>query len=147
MASWLIVERLVNWKADQENNFQVLGVSKRSQGAFRRMKAGDKLISYIGSRVSVLADVRERVDGNLHVTKRFGELNYDEPYPFYVRTRPIVVLPRNKWIDIHHYLGKLSFTKGRDWRNCFQRSVRSLSSVDSRILLEAISKAQSGPAE
>jgi len=90
MATFLIVERLGNWEVDHKNNFQVLGVSGRGPTMFRQMSAGDKLISYIASGISKFADVRERLDSEVHATRRFGELGYSDPYPFYVKTKSVL---------------------------------------------------------
>lgn len=137
MKYWMFVERLENWKVDEAEGFRRFGIPDRKGRIASQIRKGDHLIFYVSSGISAFSDIREAMTDGTQALRFGGE--YDTAFPISVATRPILVLPREKWVPIKLYLSKLSFTAGKkDWRQTMRNSVRQLECADGETLTHLI---------
>ncbi len=133
MQYWIIVERLENWKADKKDNFTKFGLKNRNRQVASSIEKGDILISYISSRISSFADIREATASGVAHLK--SEDDYDTAFELYVATSPKLVLDRPKWLPVKEIVTSLELTMERkEWASLFRTSLRKLSEKDGRFL-------------
>ena len=134
---WLLVERLENWLRDSQDGFRQFGLPEHKEKLGRSLEKGDLLFFYVSSGQSKFADVREVADAG--VTKRRRGGDYDMPFPWCVRTRPVLTLARESWVPIKPLIGELSFTRGKaDWRQVMRNSLRRLDVGDAERLMSIL---------
>ncbi|PIQ26163.1 hypothetical protein COW64_12260 [bacterium (Candidatus Blackallbacteria) CG18_big_fil_WC_8_21_14_2_50_49_26] len=137
---WLSVERYENWIVDRNSGFTFLGISERKQKIAEKMEIGDILVTYVSSGYSCFSDAREIVSEKPKRSK-FG-LIYDEPYPYFIETKPLVILHETQWVKIHKLVTSLGFLpKEKDWRQVLRNSPKKLSNADGEIILVALNNA------
>jgi predicted RNA-binding protein len=134
---WLLVERLDNWQIDRLGEFQQFGLPNLRRKLGKQIKRGDLLIFYVSSGISSFADVREAVEDG--VSKLGIEGDYDRPYPWRVKTKPILTLPRERWVPIKPLVPSLTLTAGvKEWRQCMRTSLRRLKAADAALIMDAM---------
>lgn len=139
---FLIVERPENWDVDMKAGFVHFGLPERKRTFGQALKAGDLLFGYVSGGLSAFADVRQVVRDGLR--GRSKHLAYDEIYPWLVETRPLVVLPRERWVPVQQLLPELRLTRGQSsWRQLFRVTIREIDEHDGMVLRNAIR--QAGP--
>lgn|SRR5215208_981607 len=135
---WLIIERLDNWAADQENGFSFFGLPPRYRSVSSQMKKGDKVYCYVSSKISAFADIRVVRDAGIKKMKEdSSEDIHNRNFAYYFTTAPLLVLPREKWIPLTRLASALELTKERtvmSLRAVLQTSIRKLSVVDAELL-------------
>jgi hypothetical protein len=134
MAVWILVERLENWLVDEAEGFGRFGLSATAAKRAGEIRKGDQLIFYVSSGISALVDIREAIADGVE-RLRFGG-DYDTAYPVAVRTKPVLILPRDKWLPMRDVAPYLPMFHGKDWRWSMQFTLRKLSDQDSAILIE-----------
>lgn len=134
---WLAVERYENWKTDFNNKFTFLGLSKKKLKSVESMKAGDFIIGYVSSGVSSFLDIREVISDKPQKFK-YG-LVYDNVFDYQIETRPYHVLSEKDWINIHDFIGRLSFLpKNKQWGQTMRNSMRKLNESDAKLIVDSI---------
>jgi len=139
LTHWLLVERVENWRIDEQEGFRRFGLPDQKKRLADEIKKGDILIIYISSGLSMISDIREAtVDG----TTRLGRSgNYDTPYSVSISTKPLLTLPRKKWVRFNELIDKLSFTLGKkNWSQIMRNCLRRLSKEDADIIINAINQ-------
>ena len=137
---WLLVERLENWKTDEQEGFLRFGMPERKRKLAEQIEAGDHLIFYVASGVSKISDIRIAAGGG--IAKLAGAGKYDTAFPFAIHTRPHLVLPRDAWVPFSGLVKKLSFTAAKlDWRQTMRNGLRRLDKEDGLVLENAIKRA------
>lgn len=137
VACWLLVERLENWQRDKLDGFRQFGIPERKEKLGRSIQKGDLLFFYVSSGRSKFADIREATEAGVTKLRLGGD--YDTPFPWCVRTRPVLTLPQEAWVPIKPLIGELSFTRDRiDWRQVMRNSLRRLDVVDAERLMRAM---------
>jgi hypothetical protein len=141
--SWLIIERLENWKVDKTNGFSFFGLSSRHHKFASEIRKDDVLYCYVSSRISAFTDSRVVQDAQIKTTRRATYRDfYDQTFAFYFVTAPLLVLPREKWVPIKELISDLDLTRGRAaWSALFQTSIRKLSTHDAAVLKSRLEKA------
>lgn len=128
MQGWLIIERIENWEVDAANKFAFFGLSERYRKIAAELAAGDLVFCYVSSGRSAFSDIRMVQETGL---KRLKVQSYDSAFSFYFSTKPILVLPRHRWVSIKEVAPELDLTRGRkDYRPLFQTSIRRLTAHD-----------------
>jgi len=130
--SWLIIERYENWQVDFANNFSFFGLSDRYKRSASEIAVGDLLFCYVSSGKSSFSDIRLIQEKGL---KRLKVQSYDSSFANSFSTKPVLVLPEQKWLPIKEVVAKLDLTRDRkDYRPMFQTSLRKLSQHDANLL-------------
>jgi hypothetical protein len=141
---WLLVERLENWLADEKRCFTGFGIQDRKKKLGGEIRKGDLLIFYVSDGISCLADVREAISNGIE--KRPIGSDYDTPYPWWVRTAPVLTLARESWVPFKPLLSVLTFTKDSvDWRQLMRNSLRRLAARDAAIIMTLMKDAYKRP--
>jgi len=136
---WLIVERPENWEADRKNLFKHFGVPESKHKMASQVSEGDKLIVYISGGVSCFSDIR-LVNSDELIRLR-GLTDYDDVFPYAIKTQPYMTLPREHWVTVKDLASRLAFTKSlKDWRQVFRSSMRKLDDVDGEFLENVMQK-------
>jgi hypothetical protein len=141
--SWLIIERIENWKADQKSEFSFFGLPDRYRKTASEIRKGDKVFCYVSSGISAFSDIREvRDTGIKRVKAQSREDIYDTNFGYYFTTSPLLVLSREKWVPIGELGSILELTKGRKaWSAVFRTSIRKLTARDASALRRALVRA------
>ena len=138
MAYWVVTERYENWLIDKQMGFTVFGVSESKRKLASRIVAGDSIITYISSGRSCFSDLREAtVNG---VTELGIKGRYDDPFPFAIRTKPVLILQEEKWISIKDIARDLSFLKNGYWIQAFRASPKQIPEQDGIYLIDLFTK-------
>jgi hypothetical protein len=141
MKYFLIVERPENWAADSKTGFVQFGLPKSKRRLGEQLQSGDVLITYISGGISAISDCRLVTHGGLKHNEALA--NYDDFFPFLIRTSPVTVLPRNKWIGFKSLTSKLDLTRNSgDWRQMVRISMRPLSGEDGLLLVKELELAE-----
>lgn len=132
MAYWVIVETPENWEFDKANKFRYFGLPEYKKNIVGKLRVGDLLVTYV-TKVSCFADLREVVSTELLPLK--GVRGYDSLFPFAIQTRPLIALPRDKWLKTADIKDKLEMTMHlSNWAIVFRQSTRQLSGKDGELL-------------
>ena len=67
---WLIIERLENWEADQENGFSFFGLPRRYKGVSSNINKGDKVYCYVSSGIGAFTGIRVVSDTGIKEMKQ-----------------------------------------------------------------------------
>jgi len=142
---WLAVERYDNWLADKNRGFSFLGISEKKLKLASNIRPKDLIIIYVSSCRSSFAGVLEVLsDKPRRATLR---LAYDEPFPYQIDTKPVLLLAEESWIRIHDLIGELSFLpKDKQWRQLMRNALRPLNDRDAHAIIARINlaKAENG---
>jgi hypothetical protein len=142
---WLIVERLVNWEVDEKNGFSFFGLPPRYKGVSSTINKGDKVFCYV-SGIGAFSDIRVVSETGIKEIKEdsFHDM-YSRNFAYYFTTKPVIVLPPDRWVPLSRLVSKLELTRQRtvsSVRAVLQRSIRRLSRTDAELLTQAIECAQ-----
>ena len=132
----MIVERLENWKVDRDGEFTTIAFPERYIRRLAQISEGDQLFTYVASRVSAFADIRQVV-GRFERPKSSAQAlgRYDSVYPITLPTKPLLILSDDKWIPFKDLSDRLSLTKDlKDWRNVVRCALRELNEEDARVI-------------
>lgn len=134
---WLLVERLENWLRDKHDGFRQFGLPERKEKLGRCIEKGDLLFFYVSSGQSKFTDIREAIESGVTKLKLGGD--YDTPFPWCVRTKPVLTLSQASWVPIKPLIGELSFTREKtDWRQVMRNSLRKLDVGDATRIMRAM---------
>lgn len=134
---WLLVERIENWIQDRNDGFRQIGIPERKEKLGNNIKKGDFLFFYVSSGHSKFADIREATESGM-VKLRLGG-GYDTPFPWCVRTKPLLTLEKENWVPIKPLIEELLFTRGKtDWRQLMRNSLRKLDIEDALKIMRAM---------
>lgn len=121
--------RKENWQADIKRNLELLGVTSKKLPFFKTINPGDKIITYVSSRVSSFSGIREVTSENPE--KSTANLGYDDNYDYCIKTRKLMVLTNQNYVPIKPLLNKLELTSGKKhWMNLLMTSIREISAAD-----------------
>ena len=101
---YIISMRYENFHQIRDDGFSMIGFPKSSLMA-KKLKIGDLLVLYIGSRKSQLAAILE-VNSEMIWE---NDLRWDDFYPIRYKTKPIIVLNPNNYLDMRKIKNGLSF--------------------------------------
>src|SRR5262249_1509688 len=118
--AWLIVERLQNWKVDEENGFSFFGLSDRYRKISSEIAANDLIICYVSGGPRAFSDIRMVKESGL---RELEKQSYKSNFAYCFSTMPILVLPRKKWVPLEEVASELDLARGRNYQVSFQTSI------------------------
>lgn len=144
MKYWFAVESYENWLADKQAGFKYYGVAQSKLKLAETVSNGDRIIMYVSSGMSSLADVRVVVeDGIKRATTKIG---YDSPFSMTIRTEPSTVLAESDWIPLREVAPSLEFTREvSDLRYLLRNSLRVLTTSDGEFLAGRLADSRKYP--
>jgi predicted RNA-binding protein len=122
-----------NFEIDKRTSgFTVQGLKEKHKKTVQKWEPGDRVVYYI-NKIGKFGGIAEVVSGYYRDdTKIWAEK--DELWPSRAKTKPIIVLEKEDFLDVRRYIDKLSFIKDRFspefWGLAFQGSVREISEED-----------------
>ncbi|GEM_PF-1902014 len=103
---YIVTLRYDNFLQLKDNDFSLIGFSERSKIA-EKLKQGDKLVIYIGSRVSKIAGIIE-INSTLIWD---NDLIWDDIFPKRYKTNKVIILDPEKYVEMRLIKDGLSFIK------------------------------------
>lgn len=122
-----------NFERDRETiNFTVQGLKDKHIKTVQKWKPGDRIIYYI-NKIGKFGAIAEIVSGYYRDTSKIWT-EEDELWPSRAKSKPIIVLEKDEFLDVRRYVDKLSFIKDKfspdHWGLAFQGSVREIPEED-----------------
>lgn len=136
MQSWLLVERIENWRIDKAEGFTRFGLPARREKMAADIRKGDLLFFYVSSGRSKFSNIRRATHDGYTRLRHGGD--YDTAFPIAIQTEPVLTLPESAWLPFKEVMDRLTFTKGRDWRQIMRSSLRKLGEQDSNLIREGM---------
>jgi hypothetical protein len=130
--SWLLVERIENWRIDKAEGFSRFGLPARKEKMAADIRKGDLLFFYVSSGISRFSDIRRATQDGYAQLRHGGE--YDTAFPIALQTEPVLTLPEPTWLPFKEVADRLSFSKGKDWRQIMRSSLRRLGEQDANLI-------------
>lgn len=122
-----------NFEIDRETiDFTVQGFKERYRKIVKRFQPGDKIVYYI-YKISKFGAIAEITSGYYKdETKIWTE--DEELWPTRAKSKPILVLEKDEFLDVRKFIDKLTFIKDRwspeFWGFAFQGSIREIPEED-----------------
>ncbi len=142
MKYWLYVLRKENFDITSDKKFTMVGLPERNTRSAREMEVGDKVVLYIASHIS-------KVPGIVEIKSDYYEswdLIWDDSFPIRIKTKPYIILKKDKYIDMRELKDKLGFiTNKKVWRLYFMQSIKKIDKKDYDLIEKYIIKAQKSP--
>ena len=107
--TWMAVERLENWEADQATGFTMFGIPERVRKRVESIREVDLIVAYVSSAINSLANIRRITTPTI---EKLGFVRgYDDIFPFCIRTESVLVLEREAWVPFRGMLDDLSIPR------------------------------------
>lgn len=130
---YIITTSPENFERDRKTaGFSVQGLKEKHRKTVQKWEPGDRIIYYINKigKFGAIAEVTSKYYRD--ETKIWTE--DDELWPSRAKSKPIIVLDRDEFLDARRYIDKLSFIKEKFspeyWGLAFQGSVREIPEED-----------------
>jgi len=139
MEYWLYVLRKENYDISLSNKFSFIGFPQRRLRSIKEMNVGDKVILYIASGKSKIAGIIE-IKSDYYESYDFV---WDDTFPIRLKTKPLIILKNDKFIDVRELIDRLSFVRNKKaWRNYFMQSIKKIDFKDYKLIERYVLKAK-----
>jgi predicted RNA-binding protein len=134
MAKYFIVTTSPeNFEIDRKiSGFKIQGLKDRHKKTVQKWEPGDRIIYYI-NKIGKFGGISEIISGYYRDDTRIWT-EKDELWPSRAKSRPIIILEKEDFLDARRYIDKLSFIRDRFspefWGLAFQGSVREIPEED-----------------
>lgn len=126
-----------NFEIDREKSgFTVQGLKDKHKKTVQKWKPGDRIVYYI-NKIGKFGAISEITSGYYRdETKIWTE--DDELWPSRAKSKPILVLEKDEFLDVRRYIDKLTFIKEKFspefWGLAFQGSIREIPEEDYQLI-------------
>ena len=147
---WLITTSPENFEVDRSHNFSVEGFTNRFRNLVNQVSSGDGLVVYI-YRLKRFGAALEATGAPYYDAQTKVWVEDDEMWPCRFATKPIVVLPDDRLLDVRRLLPSLGFISERqratNWGLAFHQSLRAIPQEDYQLIESEMRKilAREGP--
>lgn len=130
---YIITTSPENFEIDRKKSgFTIQGLKERHKKTVQKWKPGDMIVYYI-NKIGRFGGIAEVVSGYYRdETKIWTE--DDELWPSRAKSKPIILLEKDEFLDVRRYIDNLTFIKNKFspdyWGLAFQGSVREISEED-----------------
>jgi len=139
MKYWLYVLRKENFEITSENKFSLIGFPERKLKIAKEMDVGDKIVLYIASGVSKIPGIVE-IKSDYYESR---EWIWDDTFPIRLKTKPYIILKKDKFLDMRKLKDKLHFIKYKEaWRTYFMQAIKKIDDKDYKIIEQQILKSK-----
>lgn len=126
-----------NFEIDRETTgFTVQGFKERYRKIVKRFQPGDRIIYYI-YKISKFGAIAEITSGYYKDYTKIW-IEEKELWPIRAKSKPIIVLEKDEFLDVRKFIDKLSFIKDRwspkFWGFAFQGSIREIPEEDYHLI-------------
>jgi len=98
---------------------------------------GDKIIFY-ATGISKFAGIFEVTESIYESSKIIWE---DDVYPYRVNIKPVIYLPKDKWLDVQPLVNELDYFKNKvQWSMHFMQNLMSVSEKDYELIKNTMQK-------
>lgn len=130
---YIITTSPENFEIDRETSgFTIQGLKERHRRTVQKWKPGDRIIYYI-NKISKFGAIAE-ITSEYYRDETKIWIDEDELWPSRTKSKPIIVLDKDEFLDARKFIDKLSFIKGRwpqeFWGLAFHGSVREIPEED-----------------
>lgn len=130
---YIITTSPENFEIDRKKSgFTVQGLKDKHKKTVQKWKSGDRIIYYI-NKISKFGAIAEIISGYYRDETKIWTEN-DELWPSRAKSKPIIILEKDEFMDVRKYVDKLSFIKDKFspefWGLAFQGSVREIPEED-----------------
>lgn len=144
----LLLTSRENFEVDRRRNFDIEGFNERWKKTVESVKQGDKFIYYIkGSRR--VAAITEAISEPFYDDKTRIWVEKDEIWPYRFKTRPLLVLEDDEWLDIKGLISQLNFItpkqKATSWAIAFHLSLKEIPQEDFELIESEMRKRKAVP--
>jgi predicted RNA-binding protein len=113
MQAWIVVGTPENFELLRQRKFNLCAFKSSRRKQSSEMQPGDRIVHYLtgvvqfGGIVEVTSEMFEdNTDIGLH-----SEGKEDEDYPFRIKTKPVVVPPKGKYVEVREITDLLEKTR------------------------------------
>jgi len=114
------------------SGFTVQGLKERHKSTVQKWQPGDKIVYYI-NKIGKFGAIAEIISGYFKDDAKIWSEN-DEKWPSRAKSRPIIILEKDEFLDVRRYIDILTLIKNKfspeNWGLAFQGSVREISEED-----------------
>jgi len=130
---YIITTSPKNFDIDRKTRgFTVQGLKDKHKKTAQKWRPGDRIIYYI-NKIGKFGAIAEITSGYYRDEAKIWTED-DELWPTRAKSKPIIVLERDEYLDVRRYIDKLSFIKEKFspeyWGLAFQGSVREIPEED-----------------
>jgi predicted RNA-binding protein len=138
MPYWIVVGSEENMRIAEARGFDIFGFKSTRRGEVSKMKPGDRLVFYL-TKIMKFGGVAEVTSDYFEDHSRVfkSEKKPQEDYPFRVKTKPVVILQPDQYVDVRAVAPSLEYTKkwpAEHWRLAFQGNLHEIPEGDYRRL-------------
>ena len=131
MRYWIYVVRKENFEITSENQFSLIGFPERKMKMAKEVNVGDKVVLYIASGVS-------KIPGILEIKSDYYESRewiWDDTFPIRLKTKPYIILKKDKFLDMRKLKDKLHFIKNKEvWKVYFMHALKEIDEKDYKVI-------------
>lgn len=122
-----------NFEIDRKmSGFTVQGLKDKHKKTVQKWKPGDRIIYYI-NKIGKFGAIAEIISGYYRDDTKIWAEN-DELWPSRAKSKPVIILEKDEFLDVRKYIDKLTFIKNKfspdNWGLAFQGSVREFPEED-----------------
>jgi predicted RNA-binding protein len=130
---YIITTSPENFDIDRKTSgFTVQGLKERHKSTVQKWQPGDKIVYYI-NKIGKFGAIAEIISGYFKDDAKIWSEN-DEKWPSRAKSRPIIILEKDEFLDVRRYIDNLTLIKNKfspeNWGLAFQGSVREISEED-----------------
>ena len=130
---YIITTSPENFDIDRKTSgFTVQGLKERHKSTVQKWQPGDKIVYYI-NKIGKFGAIAEIISGYFKDDAKIWSEN-DEKWPSRAKSRPIIILEKDEFLDVRRYIDNLTLIKNKfspeNWGLAFQGSIREISEED-----------------
>ena len=113
MQPWIVVGPPENFEALRTRKFNVCGFKSSRRKQSSEMEPGDRIVFYLTGVVQFggIVEVTSTMFEDTSDIGLRGEEGKNEPYPFRVRTKPVVIPPVGQYVEVREVTDLLDKTR------------------------------------
>ena len=146
---YIVVTSPENWQTTAERGWTLLGLKSTKPGQAAAFRPGDKVIAYATGIKRFVAALEVTSEMFVDHTPIWGSPKKPgEDYPNRLRTRPLVTLAEDEYLDAFALARRLEYA--RKWGDhislAFQGNIRAIPQADFDLILAEMERARAGAA-
>jgi predicted RNA-binding protein len=150
MQAWIVVGSPENFELLRKRKFNVCAFKSSRQKQSSEMQRGDRIVHYLTGAVQfggIVEVTSEMFEDNTDIGLR-SEGKEDEDYPYRIKTKPVVIPPQGKYVEVREITDLLDKTRALGPKKlgmAFRGNLHRISDGDYQ-QIERLLKAEAGAA-
>jgi len=147
--SWILTGSLENFRINVERGFDVIGFKEGRRRQAEEFEPGDEIFFYVTGVQAFggIARVKSEMFEDRTPIWPQGKKKKPEPYPWRVRTEPVLILAEEAFVPAESLVTELEHIRKwppDHWHLAFQGQLRTIGETDAEVLRARLSSAASG---